>query len=247
RPRLFRLTSDKAIINRMGFNNYGVDHLVANIKKSRYRGIVGVNIGKNADTLINQSVNDYLLCMKKVYQYAHYITINISSPNTKQLRELQNRQELESLINAVKNEQRSLEAEYKKYVPVVIKIAPDLESGQISEMASLFLQFEVDGVIATNTTVSRSGLIDARLAEQVGGLSGAPLKERSTDVLRALVDALGGKIPVIASGGVMNAQDVVDKLDAGASLVQLYSGLVYTGPTLIRESVDAVNRYESRS
>ncbi|TAK63601.1 quinone-dependent dihydroorotate dehydrogenase [Methylobacter sp.] len=237
KPRLFRLPEHQAIINRMGFNNLGIDHLLAQVKQSGYSGILGINIGKNFDTPIENAADDYLIGLRKAYTPASYITINISSPNTKNLRQLQQGDEIKSLISVLKEEQLKLQQEHGKYVPLVLKIAPDLIDDEITHIARLLLEFEIDGVIATNTTIARDMIKDHPLANEAGGLSGAPVKEKSTLVVRRLAAELNGKIPVIAAGGILTASDAQEKLTAGASLVQVYSGLIYRGPQLITDIV----------
>jgi dihydroorotate dehydrogenase len=234
-PRLFRLTEHQAIINRMGFNNKGIDHLLEQVKQAKYPGILGINIGKNATTPIENAADDYLIGLRKAYSYADYITINISSPNTKNLRQLQQGDEIKSLISTLKEEQSKLQQQHGSYVPLVIKIAPDLSSEEIKHIAALLLEFEIDGVIATNTTISRNGVDNHPLASEPGGLSGAPLMQQSTAVVAALSNELQGKIPIIAAGGITSAADARKKLDAGASLVQIYSGLIYQGTQLLTD------------
>jgi len=237
KPRLFRLPEHQAIINRMGFNNLGIDHLLTQVKQSRYSGILGINIGKNFDTPIENAADDYLIGLRKAYPSASYITINISSPNTKNLRQLQQGDEIKSLISALKEEQLKLQQEHGKYVPLALKIAPDLTTDEISHIAGLLLEFEIDGVIATNTTIARDLIAGHPLANEAGGLSGAPVKQQSTFVVRELAAELDGKIPIIAAGGILSAADAQEKLAAGASLVQIYSGLIYRGPQLIEDIV----------
>jgi dihydroorotate dehydrogenase len=237
RPRMFRLPQAQAVINRMGFNNLGVDRLVRNVESARYRGILGINIGKNFDTPIERAACDYLACMRKVYPLASYLTVNISSPNTKNLRRLQDTDELDRLLAALKAEQSKLAEQHRRYVPVALKIAPDLVPEQVRSIAQLLRTHRIDAVIATNTTVSREGVEGLPHAEESGGLSGAPLKARSTQVVRQLAEQLGGELPIIGVGGIMQAADAEDKLAAGASLVQLYTGLVYAGPRLVRDCV----------
>jgi dihydroorotate dehydrogenase len=234
-PRLFRIPQAQAIINRMGFNNVGVDKLIENIRQADYQGILGINIGKNADTPLQNAVDDYLIGLRKVYPYASYITVNISSPNTKQLRQLQNKIALKQLLRALKQEQARLSDQHGCYVPLAIKIAPDLESTQIKEMASLLLKHRIDAVIATNTTIIRDGLTHLPYGNEPGGLSGAPLTERSTAIIRQLAGHLQGAIPIIGAGGIMSATEAQAKIEAGANLVQIYSGLIYHGPKLISE------------
>jgi len=235
KPRLFRLPEHQAIINRMGFNNLGVEHLLAQVKHSAFTGILGINIGKNFDTPIENAADDYLIGLRKAYAAASYITINISSPNTRNLRQLQQGDEIKRLMEVLKAEQLKLQQEHGKYVPLVVKIAPDLSADEISHIARLLLEFEIDGVIATNTTIARDLIAGHPLAHETGGLSGAPLKDQSTAVVRVLASELNGKIPVIAAGGILSAEDAEEKLKAGASLLQIYSGLIYRGPQLISD------------
>lgn len=240
RPRLFRLPQAQAIINRMGFNNHGVDHLIENIKRSHFRGILGINIGKNFDTPLDKAIEDYVFCFRQVYRYASYVTINISSPNTLNLRQLQNTTELERLLHHLKTAQTELSDQYGKYTPLVIKIAPDLESSQLEAIALLLLKYRIDGVIATNTTISRQNLEHLPLSKEIGGLSGAPLKPLSTNVIKKLHVLLQDTIPIIGVGGIMSAEDAKEKIAAGANLIQIYTGLIYHGPDLIRHSVNAI-------
>jgi dihydroorotate dehydrogenase len=235
RPRLFRVREAEGIINRFGFNNLGVDRLIENIKAAQYRGILGINIGKNFDTPNERAVDDYLICLRKVYPYASYVTVNISSPNTKNLRALQEKDALSGLLAALKAEQQQLAASHGKYVPIALKIAPDLESEQINEIADLLLQHDFDGVIATNTTLAREAVQGMENADETGGLSGAPVRDKSTTVIRQLAQRLQGRIPVIGVGGILSGSDAADKIAAGASLVQIYSGLIYRGPALVRD------------
>ena len=237
KPRLFRLVKDEAIINRMGFNNKGVDYLVKQVKKSNPKCVLGINIGKNKVTDNADAVNDYMHCFKKVYPVADYITINISSPNTPGLRELQYGEALKELLFQLKQEQAALHVETGRYVPLVVKIAPDLQHDEIEALAMTLLSAHVDGVIATNTTNQRPESLSSRYKTEAGGLSGAPLTEISNQLLVELGKHLGGQIPIIASGGVMSVQDVRQKLALGASLVQFYSGFIYYGPELIRLSI----------
>ncbi len=235
KPRLFRLPEHNAIINRMGFNNPGIDYLLHQVTRSAYTGVLGINIGKNFDTPIANAVDDYLIGLRKAYPLASYITINISSPNTQNLRQLQQGDEIKKLIARLKEEQLKLQQEQARYVPLVLKIAPDLTDDEISHIAQLLLDYAIDGVIATNTTVARDNIAGHKLANETGGLSGAPVKEKATEVVRALAAELNGKIPIIAAGGILSAADAQEKLTAGASLVQVYSGLIYRGPELVRE------------
>ena len=250
-PRMFRLTPAQAIINRMGFNNHGLDALIRNVQHSRFvtspDAVLGINIGKNIDTPIENAINDYLLGLRAVYAYASYVAINISSPNTRDLRQLQGSRQLHDLLTQLKSEQKKLADQHGKYVPLVLKIAPDLDSEQVTEIASLLLRHQIDGVIATNTTVSRTSLEHLPQHIEAGGLSGAPLREKSTAVIRQLADVLQGAIPIIGVGGIMSGEDAVEKIDAGASLVQLYSGLVYRGTELISECADAIAAVKTTS
>ncbi len=235
KPRLFRLASHQAIINRMGFNNEGVDYLLEQVAASKYKGILGINIGKNFDTPIEQATEDYLISLRKAYLAASYITINISSPNTKNLRQLQQGNEIKKLLSALKEEQQRLHVEHNKYTPIVVKIAPDLSDDEIQHIAGLLLEYAIDGVIATNTTIERSAVQGHKFADEIGGLSGTPVKQKSTYVVTHLAKELKGEVPIIATGGIMNYSDAQEKLDAGASLVQVYSGLVYQGPQLVHD------------
>ena len=240
RPRLFRLPEAQAIINRMGFNNLGVDALVENVKRARFRGILGINIGKNFDTPIERAADDYLIGLRKVYAHASYVTINISSPNTKNLRQLQGGDELDALLGQLKTEQKMLADLHGKYVPLAVKIAPDLDNGQIREIAALLMRHRMDGVIATNTTLSREGVEHLAHGAESGGLSGAPLRDRSTAVIRQLAAELQGALPIIGVGGILSGKDAVEKIQAGATLVQLYSGLIYRGTDLVSECCTAI-------
>lgn len=242
KPRLFRLPEHEAIINRMGFNNKGIDYLLEQVKRSAYSGILGINIGKNADTPIENALDDYLIGLRKAYSVASYVTMNISSPNTKNLRQLQQGDELKKLISTMKEEQLKLQIEHGRYVPLVLKIAPDLDSDEVRHIANLLIEFSIDGVIATNTTISRDKIAGHPLEKETGGLSGAPVKEKATEVVRLLSAELNGKLPIIAAGGIMSASDAQEKLDAGASLVQVYTGLIYRGATLISDIVNALQK-----
>jgi dihydroorotate dehydrogenase len=235
KPRLFRLPEHEAIINRMGFNNLGVDYLLERVKEANYKGILGINIGKNFDTPIKSATEDYLVGLRKSYTLASYITLNISSPNTKNLRQLQQGDEVKTLLSSLKEEQLTLQSEHNTYTPLVVKIAPDLNDDEIRHIAKLLMEFDIDGVIATNTTISREAVKGHLHAEEIGGLSGAPVKEQSTYVVAGLAAELNGKVPIIAAGGILSAKDAQDKLDAGASLVQIYSGLIYRGTQLVED------------
>ena len=234
-PRLFRVKEAEGIVNRFGFNNLGVDNLIENVKAAKYRGILGINIGKNFDTPNENAVNDYLICMQKVYAHASYITVNISSPNTKNLRALQEKEALSSLLSTLKLEQTKLAEKHGRYVPVALKIAPDLEREQVNEIADLLMEHQIDGVIATNTTLSRDAVKGMKNADETGGLSGAPVREKSTVVIQQLSQRLQGALPIIGVGGILSGADAVEKIAAGASLVQVYSGLIYKGPKLVRD------------
>lgn len=242
KPRLFRLPQAQAIINRMGFNNEGVDALVANVKRAKYKGILGINIGKNADTPIEKAADDYLIGLRKVYAYASYIAINISSPNTKNLRQLQGGDELDALLGQLKTEQEKLAQQHGKHVPLAVKIAPDLESDQIRNIAALLIKHRIDGVIATNTTLSREGVENLPHGNEAGGLSGAPVRDKSTAVIRQLAAELQGALPIIGVGGILKGSDALEKIQAGAALVQFYSGMIYRGWDLVAESAAAIKK-----
>ncbi|CCN84103.1 Dihydroorotate dehydrogenase [Vibrio nigripulchritudo SFn27] len=237
KPRLFRLVEAEGIINRMGFNNMGVDHLVENVKKSTYDGIIGINIGKNKDTPIEKGSEDYLICMEKVYQYAGYIAVNISSPNTPGLRSLQYGEALDELLSDLKSKQAELEIKHGKYVPLALKIAPDLSDDEIVQICDSLVKNKIDGVIATNTTLDRSIVDGMKHANEAGGLSGRPVQSRSTEVVRKLHEELGDNLPIIGVGGIDSYVAAKEKLMAGASLVQVYSGFIYKGPGLVRDIV----------
>lgn len=240
KPRLFRLPAATAIINRMGFNNHGVEHLLARVKAAKYRGVLGINIGKNFDTPVERAVDDYLICLSKVYAYASYVTVNVSSPNTPGLRTLQFGDSLKQLLEALRQRQEDLTAEHGKRVPLAIKIAPDMSDEETVEVARALIETGMDAVIATNTTLSRVGVEGLQFADQAGGLSGAPVREQSTHVVRVLAGELSGRLPIIAAGGVTEGRHAAEKIAAGASLVQIYSGFIYRGPALISEAVDAI-------
>ena len=243
KPRMFRLPQHKAVINRLGFNNEGVDALVRNVERARRKvGLLGINIGRNKDTSNDRAASDYLYCLERVYPLADYITINISSPNTAGLRELQEEQALRQLIGTLREAQEELGAQHGKRVPMLVKIAPDLSDEDIDAVARVLRDLSVDGVIATNTTVSRMSVQQHRLAHETGGLSGAPLMGQSTMVLRKLRTRLPDSIPVIGVGGILSGADAVAKMAAGASMVQFYTGMVYRGPELVSECVDAIRR-----
>mgnify|MGYP003414849040 CR=1 FL=1 len=239
-PRLFRIPEAKAIINRMGFNNEGVDQLVENVKAAKFKGVLGINIGKNADTPVEDAVSDYLICLEKVYNYASYITVNISSPNTKNLRSLQSGDALTELLQTLKKRQLELAEEQHHYVPLVLKVAPDLSDEDIAFIASQLIEFKIDGLIVTNTTLSREGVENLPFGDEAGGLSGAPVFEKSTACLAAFSALLKDRIPLIGVGGILSGDQAATKQKSGASLVQIYSGLIYTGPTLVKDCIDAM-------
>ena len=239
KPRLFRLKDDQAIINRMGFNNKGVDYLVSKVKKSNYlknNGILGINIGKNATTPIEKAVDDYLICLNKVYEYASYIVINISSPNTKNLRDLQSQESLDILLQTLMSQRSNLEKKHNKYVPLVVKIAPDLSIDEVKSISKTLINNKIDGVIATNTSISRPKILKstAYINEQ-GGLSGGVIAPLSDKVISELFKHLKDKIPIIGCGGVTDKSSAEIKLKAGAKLLQVYTGFIYRGVDLIEE------------
>jgi dihydroorotate dehydrogenase len=245
-PRMFRVAQARAIINRMGFNNDGVERLLMNVSRARYRGILGINIGKNFDTPLERAAEDYRYCMRKVYTAASYITVNISSPNTANLRQLQQAGELDRLLGALAGERRKLAEQHGKRVPLAVKIAPDLTPTDLAGMAALFIGHGIDAVIATNTTIAREGVAGLPEADQAGGLSGAPLTARSTEIVRLLAAALAGRLPIIAAGGILSGEHAREKIAAGASLVQLYSGLIYEGPALVWNVAEALARDDGK-
>jgi dihydroorotate dehydrogenase len=243
KPRMFRLPAQRAVINRLGFNNDGVDALVRNVERARRdRGLLGINIGKNKDTPNESAADDYLFCLERVYPLADYVTVNISSPNTAGLRELQEEQELRRLVGTLREAQERLAAYHGRRVPMLVKIAPDLSDEDIDAAGRVLTDLEVDGVIATNTTVTRFGLEGVRHANEAGGLSGEPLMGKSTLVLRRLRTRLPETIPMIGVGGILSGADAAAKAAAGATLVQTYTGLVYRGPALVGECVEALRR-----
>lgn len=242
KPRMFRLPEHEAVINRLGFNNAGVDALVANVQRSKFRGVLGINIGKNKDTPNEKAVSDYLLCLTRVYEHASYITVNISSPNTQGLRDLQEEATLRRFIAVLREAQERLGSQHGKRKPMLLKIAPDLTEAELDAIAEVLLRTGIDGVICTNTTIDHAAVADHRLGGEAGGLSGRPLFERSTAVLAGMSKRLQGRIPLIGVGGILDGSDAAEKLAAGASLVQVYSGLVYRGPALIAECVNEIRR-----
>lgn len=244
KPRMFRLPQQRAIINRLGFNNAGVDALVRNVSRAQRRGpgLLGINIGRNRDTPNESAHEDYIHCMERVYPLADYLTVNISSPNTAGLRELQEEQALRRLVGILREAQERLGARHGRRVPMLVKVAPDLSDDDVEASSRVLAELQVDGVIATNTTVSRVAVQGHPLADQAGGLSGAPLMNKSTTVLRMLRTRLPSSIPLVGVGGIVSGADAVKKMAAGASLVQCYTGLVYRGPVLVGECVDAIRR-----
>ncbi len=246
KPRLFRIPEHNAIINRMGFNNHGVDALLANVDRARYKGILGINIGKNKDTPNDKANDDYLYCLRKVYSRASYITVNVSSPNTPGLRSLQFGDSLNTLLESLKNEQARQALLHDRYVPIAVKIAPDMTEEEIVMVADSLKTYEMDGVIATNTTLSREGVEDSVLQGESGGLSGEPVRNKSTKVIRTLAYELNGALPIIGVGGITEGFDAAEKIEAGASLVQIYSGFIYKGPALVKESVRAIEALKRR-
>jgi dihydroorotate dehydrogenase len=237
KPRIFRLVEAEGLINRMGFNNLGVDNLVENVKKAHFDGILGINIGKNKDTPVEQGKDDYLICMDKIYPYAGYIAINISSPNTPGLRSLQYGEALDDLLSAIKNKQQALQELHHKYVPIAVKIAPDLSEEELIQVADSLVRHNIDGVIATNTTLDRSLVQGMKHCDEMGGLSGRPVQLKSTEIIRRLSQELNGRLPIIGVGGIDSVVAAREKIAAGASLVQIYSGFIFKGPPLIKEIV----------
>lgn len=235
KPRMFRLPARDALINRLGFNNQGLDAFLVNVARAKYKGVLGLNIGKNFDTPNHNAVDDYVTCLRGVFPHASYVTVNVSSPNTKGLRDLQAAAQLEQLLAALKAEQQTLAKQHRRQVPLLLKIAPDLNLAAIRDVAALLLQYGFEGAIATNTTVSRDAVMGLKHATEAGGLSGRPLFSLSTEILRELVKHLKGNIPVIGVGGIMSADDAQQKINAGASLVQIYTGFIYRGPQLVAD------------
>jgi dihydroorotate dehydrogenase len=240
KPRMFRLPAGQAIINRMGFNNKGVDNLIDNVKQAKYTGILGINIGKNKQTPEAEALNDYLICLRKVYNYASYITVNISSPNTPGLRNLQHGQVLDALLAGLKSEQKLLQAQYSKYVPILVKIAPDLTDQEIVDMSNSLIKAGIDGVIATNTTLDRTEVFGQQYATEAGGLSGAVLTAKSQLFTEKLAKEIAGRIPVVGVGGIHSAETAKARIKAGSSLIQVYSSLIFQGPKVIKEIVNGI-------
>ena len=251
KPRMFRLPQAQALINRLGFNNDGLDTFVSNVKCASFRAkgrLLGLNIGKNASTPIGQAADDYVIGLEGVYPHADYVTVNISSPNTSNLRDLQGDAALDALLSRLSERRQVLQQLHGRHVPVFLKIAPDLDTRQIGVIASALLRHGMDGVVATNTTLGREAVRGMRHAEETGGLSGAPVLEASNQVIRQLRSALGKTFPIIGVGGILSAQDAVSKIDAGADLVQIYTGLIYKGPELINQAASAIsNRYRRKT
>lgn len=240
KPRLFRLPKAEAVINRMGFNNKGVDYLVEQVQRANYDGVLGINIGKNKDTPEEQALSDYLICLRKVYDLASYVTVNISSPNTPGLRNLQYGEALDALLEGLKKEQQRLAKEHDRYVPMLVKIAPDLDETEVRSIAASLVKAEIDGVIATNTTLDRESVSGLQHAEEAGGLSGAVLTEKSCEVTRILAEALEGKMPIVGVGGIHNEHAALERLAAGADVLQIYTGFIYHGPPLVRRLIKAL-------
>ncbi len=241
-PRLFRIPEAQAIINRMGFNNKGVDYLIARVKQTRFKGVLGINIGKNFDTPLEKAVDDYLYCIRKVYPHAGYIALNISSPNTPGLRNLQQKESLTHLIEPLKEEQHRLASIHGRYVPLAVKVAPDLDADEVNTIAEVLIEYAVDALIATNTTLNHQSVQQLPHGLETGGLSGAPLRCQSTRIIEQFSRTLDNRLPIIGAGGVMSSADACEKLAAGASLVQIYSGLIYSGPALVRETAMALEK-----
>jgi len=244
KPRLFRLPEAEALINRLGFNNGGIDHFVANVARARFGpsrgGVLGLNIGRNFDTPNERAIGDYLTCFRAVHGYASYVTVNISSPNTQGLRELQDETELGALLAALKTEQTMLADRHGKYTPLVVKIAPDLSADEIGRIARTLIRYRIDGVVATNTTVDRAAIAGLPGSDQAGGLSGRPLRDKSTAVIGTLAAALDRALPIIGVGGILSGADATQKIAAGATLLQIYTGLIYKGPELVGEIARAL-------
>lgn len=247
KPRIFRLPEAEAIINRMGFNNHGVDALLARVEAARFKGVLGINIGKNFDTPVERADEDYLLCLDKVYHHASYVTVNVSSPNTPGLRSLQFGDSLKQLLDALRLRREDLEIMHGKRVPLAIKIAPDMTDEETALVGEAVFQAGMDAIIATNTTLGREGVAGLAHADEAGGLSGAPVRDKSTHTVKVLAQTLGGRLPIIAVGGITEGRHAAEKIEAGASLVQFYSGFIYKGPALIREAVDAIAALRSQA
>lgn len=239
KPRMFRLPEHEAIINRLGFNNAGVDVLMRNVERAKFSGVLGINIGKNKDTPNERAADDYLLCLERVFARASYVTVNVSSPNTAGLRDLQEQDTLRRLIGTLRERQEQLAARHRRRTPMLLKIAPDLAEPGLDAIAAVTLEAGIDGLICTNTTIDRAAVAGHRYADEAGGLSGRPLLDKSTAVLRGMAQRLGGRIPLVGVGGILSGADATAKREAGAALVQCYTGLVYRGPALVAECVEA--------
>ncbi len=246
KPRMWRLPEHEAVINRLGFNNGGVDALVRNVEKTKFAGVLGINIGKNKDTPNENAVDDYLFCLTRVYARASYITVNISSPNTQGLRDLQQEDTLKRFLGSLAEARERLATQHGKFKPMLLKIAPDLVGAELDAIAEVVLDARIDGLICTNTTVDRNVIRGAPYAEETGGLSGKPLFEKATYILHGMNKRLKGRIPIIGVGGILSGADAAEKIAAGANLVQFYTGLIYRGPALIAESVEAIRVRASR-
>ena len=240
KPRMWRLPEHQAVINRLGFNNLGVDALIRNVERARFSGVLGINIGKNKDTPNERAVDDYLFCLERVFARASYVTVNISSPNTQGLRDLQEEETLKRFIGTLRDAQERLATTHGHRAPMLLKIAPDLSDAELDSIADVLNAAHIDGLICTNTTIDRTVIANARHAEETGGLSGKPLFDQSTSVLRAMRQRLRDTIPIVGVGGIVSGADAAAKIDAGASLVQFYTGMIYRGPALIRESIEAI-------
>jgi dihydroorotate dehydrogenase len=245
KPRMFRIPEREAVINRLGFNNGGVDALVANVERAKFSGVLGINVGKNKDTPNERAVDDYLHCLERVYARASYVTINISSPNTQGLRDLQEEETLKRLVGTLRDAQEKLGAKHGARKPMLLKIAPDLSEAELDGIADVLLASGIDGLVCTNTTIDRAPVAGSRHADEAGGLSGKPVFEKSTAVLRGMAKRLGGRVPLVGVGGIVTGADAAAKVDAGASVVQFYTGMVYRGPALIGECVEAIRGHKA--
>ena len=247
KPRMFRLPGAEGVINRLGFNNDGVDALVRNVERAKFGGVLGINVGRNKDTPNERAVDDYLFCLERVYARASYVTINISSPNTQGLRDLQEENTLKRFIGTLRDAQERLAAKHRVRKPMLLKIAPDLSDAELDGIADVALSSRIDGLICTNTTIDRASVAGQRHADESGGLSGRPLFEKSTAVLRGMARRLGNRIPLIGVGGIVSGADAAAKIDTGATLVQFYTGMIYRGPALIGESVEAIRSRHAKA
>ena len=247
KPRMFRLPEHDAIINRLGFNNDGVDALVKNAECAKFGGVLGINIGKNKDTPNERAVDDYMYCLDRVYARASYVTVNISSPNTQGLRDLQEEETLKRFIGTLRERQEKLAAQHGARKPMLLKIAPDLADAELDAIADVLIATGIDGLVATNTTIDRDAVAGHRYANEAGGLSGRPVFTKSTKVLSAMAQRLDGRVPIVGVGGITDGAGAVAKIDAGATLVQIYSGMIYRGPALVAECVEAIRRQREKS